>query len=267
MNSTTSTNHWHNHSKQWDKLSSPLRPNHEDLSFYQKHATKKSRNLILGLTPELCCLSGKSVFVDSCGDRIKLLFDKNSLDQHAIQAYWLHLPLTEQQFDNVFGDGVFTQLVYPTEYTALFNNINIQLKANGKLVSRIFINNEICTTAEEVVALANKGSIGSFHAFKWRFTMALLNERKETNIPVIDIYTLFNQYCPDRVSLSRNSNWDIKSINTIDVYKGSSSIYSFPTLSQLKTIMPNNFIEEAIHYGSYELAESCPIVVWGKLYD
>ena len=134
MNSTTTDNHWHNHSKQWDKLGSPLRPNHEDLSFYKKYMSAKSRSLILGLTPEFCSLPGESLFVNSCGERIKLLFKEASLKQRVIQ-------------------------------------------------------------------------------------------------------------------------------------QDTSATYSSPSLAQLKTIWPDFFSKKNIHYGSYELAESCPIVVWGKSYD
>ena len=258
---TDNPNHWKEHSKQWDQLSSPLRPNDDDMLIYQKFLNDNDKALILGVTPELVVLADDSICVDLCKERIDLLWDINKT---AIQADWLNLPFDKNQFDVVFGDGVFTQFTYPEQCVELVDSVSSQLKHNGKFVTRIFVNNED-ELLESIGVLAVTGAIGSFHAFKWRFVMALLNERSQVNIPVTDILENFNRNFPDREYLSNRSGWSIESINTIDVYKDSPAVYSFPTLHQLEAIRPDEFIIETIECGKYELSECCPIVVWKKI--
>jgi hypothetical protein len=81
----------------------------------------------------------------------------------------------------------------------------------------------------------------------------------------IDVRTIrdrFDNLFPDREALAAQTGWSIASINTIDVYAGSDTSYSFATLAVL--------VEEAIGWfsdvrvvpsGSYPLAERCPLLV------
>jgi len=47
-------------------------------------------------------------------------------------------------------------------------------------------------------------------------------------------------------------------VRTIDAYRGTKSRYTFPTISELRSIMEERFTEIAIHFPAYELGALCP---------
>jgi hypothetical protein len=119
--------------------------------------------------------------------------------------------------------------------------------------------------AEPVAAVCEKaveGAIRSFHAFKWCLAMAIVAEADDPNIPVVKIRDVFNAALPDRARLARSSGWSAEDIDTIDVYRGSAEVYSFPTFEQLRAAVPGAFADlRLVPAGSYELAERCPLVI------
>ena len=51
----------------------------------------------------------------------------------------------------------------------------------------------------------------------------------------------------------------------INIYKDSSSVYTFPTLAEVRQLCNSDFIEESCYFPSYELGESCPTLVFRAL--
>ena len=60
---------------------------------------------------------------------------------------------------------------------------------------------------------------------------------------------------------SRRTFWDIADINTINVYAGSTAVYSFPTLNEFLATMPPAFTKTDVKLAAYDLADCCPFVV------
>ena len=106
------------------------------------------------------------------------------------------------------------------------------------------------------------GAIGSFHAFKWRLAMALVARQKSPNICVRTIHDSFSNEFPGRDVIARITGWDAADIDTIDVYRHSTEIYSFPTIEQFQSIIPAGTFSNVgfADAGSYELADRCPLL-------
>ena len=91
--------------------------------------------------------------------------------------------------------------------------------------------------------------------------MALVAKAHVPNIKVIAIRDAFERMFPDRRALAAATGWERENIDTIDAYKDSSDIYSFPTREELLTVIPNAFVNvRFLSSGDYDLAERCPIV-------
>ena len=103
--------------------------------------------------------------------------------------------------------------------------------------------------------------IGSFHAFKWRFAMAMVAQARNANIGVADIRARFNSLMPERNELSAAAGWTRAQIDTIDTYADVQYQLSFPALADIRGTFSSTFREIDVMYGSYELAECCPILV------
>ena len=84
---------------------------------------------------------------------------------------------------------------------------------------------------------------------------------EHAKIPVADIRDALVRLAPDRASYAWRAGWAEQDIYTIDAYRGSRTVYSFPTLGAFRAGLPRGWRIDAISTGQYELAERCPVVV------
>lgn len=250
---------WQKQARQWSRIGSPLRPCAEDVANFQTAlGTHPGRCLLLGVTPELARLSPSLTAIDNSEAMIEALWKNRST---ALQGDWLELPFQTNTFDAVIGDGCLTLLTHPIQYARLFNQLHRVLAFKGKIAIRLFVSPDKAESPEYVCDEALRGHIKSFHAFKWRLSMALAAMNTDHNVAVSDTWTTFDHLLPDRTLLATSSGWPMQDIETIDVYRHSDAIYSHPTLSQVRDSASAYFNERSLLFGHYELAERCPILV------
>lgn len=256
-------NHWHTHSRQWRQIGSPLRPCAEDVALFRA-AVNAGRSVLLGVTPELADISNDVTAIDINPAMIAAVWPGNRPGRNVVRGNWLRLPFADASQDNVVGDGCPVLLQY-LRHRQFFTEASRILRPGGRLVIRFFAAPEVAENCADVGRAAQAGRIGSFHAFKWRLAMALAGESGAPDIAVRDIYRGFARLMPDRQKLADCSGWSLDDIATIDAYSDSNAIYSFPTLAQLRAIMPPMLRETACIQGGYELAERCPILIWERV--
>lgn len=238
-----------------------MRPCREDVrAIQQSLGGADGLHLLLGVTPELTSLAGQLVAIDNSAAMIGALWSGNQAGRYIVRGDWLDMPFAENSFDAIIGDGSLTLLSYPLQYECLFTQLNRTLKPGGKILIRFFVSPEQGETCADVCHEALSGRIDGFHAFKWRLSMAVAAESQSPNISVADTHAAFNRLLPDRKQLAKSTGWSHEDIATIDLYDGSPARYSYPTLSQLRRVFPQCFKETGLMYGSYELAERCPIL-------
>jgi SAM-dependent methyltransferase len=281
---TAAADHWSAHARQWSLIDSPLRPHADDIAAMHVLLQEQLRQpsppnelscgLLLGVTPELTELNANIIAIDRTRAMLDMLHshtrpsqNETSLSrdhaanktQRSVHGNWLALPFALHSIDFAVGDGSFNLLRYPQDYHALFGQLRGALKPGALLVARIFTAPALGETFAAVVVDAYAQRIGSFHAFKWRFAMALVEHNRNPNICVADIYREFNAWIPDRQTLAESSGWPGSVIDTIDVYRDSAAIYSFPTAEEWSVIAARYSEEVSCVTGNYELAERCPI--------
>ncbi|HXX83746.1 MAG TPA: hypothetical protein VEN29_07145 [Casimicrobiaceae bacterium] len=90
----------------------------------------------------------------------------------------------------------------------------------------------------------------------------LAPETADANVAVRAIRNDVDRMFPDRAALAAATGWAAEDLETIDVYKGSGELYSFPTLEQFRAPIPAAFHRvRIVPAGEYELAERCPLLV------
>jgi SAM-dependent methyltransferase len=254
--------HWSEYHAKWSRLGPPLRPHANVVAGMQRVLARHSGpTLLLGVTPELADVGASVTAVDRNPGMIRGIWPGDSATRRALTADWLDLPLEPNSFVAAVGDGSLNALTHPDGYQRLHAELARVLKPGARLVLRVFRRPDDCEALTDVCADARAGRIASFHAFKWRFAMALTAKGMSSNIAVKAIHRAFVAEFPDRTELARSTGWDPSDIETIDVYRESDEIYSFPTGSELLSV-PAPFIDA--HFedaGSYELAERCPLLV------
>ena len=133
------------------------------------------------------------------------------------------------------------------------------LADDGELALRLFTRPEVPETLLEVSRDLAANQIGSFHALKWRLAMALRSPTR--NVPVVDILAVFDRFTGDRAALADRTGWAPETIATIDAYRDSPAVYSFPTLAEVRASFAPIFDEVACVFPSYELGERCPTLI------
>ena len=262
MSSAPENEHWQNFAKQWNRLASPLRPCAEDVkNFRQAIGGNPGRCLLLGVTPELSELSPTLTAIDNSAAMIGALWNSKQANKLAIQGDWLDLPFEKGSFDTVVGDGCLTLLSHPMQYERFFGQLHRILTPGGKIALRLFVSPEQSESREFVCREALDGKIKGFHAFKWRLSMAIASEAPDHNLSVAETCATFDRLIPDRNQLAAATGWSAEDIETIEAYRGSEALYSYPTLSQVRKTLHPSLHEIGLIQGSYELAERCPILI------
>lgn len=256
--------HWQAHARQWSRIGGPLRPGDEDVALMARWLGERpGHGLLLGVTPELTALSDSLLALDRDGAMIDRLWRPRTAQQKAQQGDWLDPAVDGVQFDFAVGDGSLNMLSYVGDYARLFARLRERLRDDGLLLLRVFCTPEQGETPEAVLAAARQGGIGSFHAFKWRLAMAMVAQQRgpdSANIGVHHIHQRFEELAPDRAQLAAAAGWLTADIDTIDVYRDSATVYSFPTRSQFRAALPDYVEEIGSAHGAYELAERCPVI-------
>jgi SAM-dependent methyltransferase len=258
-----SKSHWTNFHRRWAQLTPPLRPNQEVAEgLHRAIAGHAECVLLLGVTPELADLGAELIGVDHSEMMIANIWPGDTERRHAIKADWQALPFRRAHFSAAVGDGSLNALTYPDGHRRLYEQLSIVIRPGGKFAFRLFKTPDRGEPVAAACASALAAKIGSFHAFKWRLAMAIVAASGEPNIRVETIRDVFNREFPDRNLLAATTGWKPADIDTIDAYRDSSEVYSFPTFDQLRTEIPDSFDNpRLIAVGSYELAERCPLVV------
>jgi SAM-dependent methyltransferase len=263
---------WQKHARQWARVGAPLRPSADDGEAMLSLATPtlldsaNSCIVVMGVTPEVIHLAwpenSTMIAIDHSKEMIDSLWLPNPRISSVVrQASWQSMPLDDNSVDVVAGDGCLTVLPTLDDYRRLFLELSRIMRPTGSLILRCFVRPDAVEDVAEVAAAALAGRIGSFHALKWRLAMAL-SEDDKFSVAVADIHASFEQCFPDRVLLSRRAGWSAETINTIDAYKGVSTVYTFPTLAMIRELASPLFVVTNEKRGTYELSERCPTILF-----
>jgi hypothetical protein len=264
---TTGATHWNEYHRRWAQIKPPLRPDADVVSAFKSAiAGHTDRVLLLGVTQELADIGTHVTAIDRNASMIANVWPGDTQTRKAHCGDWLALPFEENQFTAAVGDGSLSAILYPADYRAIFARLSHVLQLGAVCALRLFLTPDEIETVENVKAQAFAGNIASFHAFKWQFAMAMVQEAREPNIAVANIRERFNAVFSDRAALSAASGWSAMDIETIDVYKNSPDVYSFPNFAQLRETIPETFRNVRLKQaGSYPLAERCPLLVMERL--
>lgn len=251
--------HWQNFASRWNRLGSPMRPCAEDVRNFQTALDDTPGNcLLLGVTPELADLSSQLTAIDNSPDMIRALWPQA---KRSVLGDWLDMPFEDASFDNIIGDGCPVLLAFPLQQERLFTEVARILRPGGKLILRAFVCAAQAESPQQVCHEARQGNIKGFHAFKWRLSMAIASQSPDHTFQVSETLRTFDLEFPDRQQLGDVTGWDMQDIATLDLYRDSIALYSYPPLSELRKTFPKALVETALMYGHYELAERCPLLV------
>lgn len=218
------------------------------------------RVLLLGVTPALTVIGRELVAVDRSPKMIANVWPGDDGRRRVAEADWRWMD-PGGDFSAVIGDGSFNCLVYPAGYEQVLARLTVLLRRPARFAVRFFVTPDPCESVEALGEATLAGWVESIHALKWRLAMAIVAEQESANIAVTDILSRFDALFPDRTELARQTGWTIDEIETLDFYRGSSDVLSFPSVTQIEAVIPAGFANvRLLKSGEYDLAERCPVV-------
>jgi hypothetical protein len=253
---------WGEFHRRWSRLTPPLRANHEVVTAISNAIENhRERVLLLGVTPELSGLGVQTIALDWSAGMIAHVWPGDDGARRSVLGDWRAMPFRERNMTAVIGDGSLN-VISVADYRAVFAQLEIALLPQAKLALRFYLRPEQCETVADVRRAALAGRIAGVHAFKWRVAMAIAAERGSADVAVAEIHRIFEREFPDRRALAAATGWSALDIDDIDAYAGLDTIYSFPTRTELRAVLPEKFRNPRfVASGTYELGERCPILV------
>ena len=266
---------WKKHSRQWQNIGPPLRPQEEDITFLRNtivipsdFSKSKYDILLLGVTPELVALpwptSSHMLAVDKSRAMIQQLWRPNpAIRSHAVRSDWFQLPVGDENFDLILGDCCMT-LMHPEQDRPRFlKELRRVLRPGGRLALRLFVRPEISETPENVFDDLWNNRIGNFHIFRWRLLMALHGSSHE-GVLISRAWDYWQQSVLNNDQIVACTGWDPVIIATMEAYRDSISRYFFLTLEQSRNILGHFLTERDVQTPTYELGCCCSTVIYSS---
>jgi hypothetical protein len=255
--------HWGRHAAGFSRLGPPMLPDEEMVSAVRRQLTMhEGPTLLLGVTAVYADVAADVTAVDHNPEVVAKVWPGDTPTRRAHVEEWQKVSSLGRRFVAAVGDGSLNSIVYPDDVRDVLRELELVLEPGGRVVVRCFVTPDEAEGLAEVRAAVLDGAVATFHGFKWRLAMALVAARGDANIAVVDILAGFEAMFPDRDALAAATGWHPDTIATIDVYRGSDEVYSFPTASQLRAVVPSSWQAPAFApSGTYELAERCPLLV------
>jgi hypothetical protein len=251
---------------------SPLRPCLDDLQMVERAAHDWSRTnpnrpmraLLLGATPDIATLQWPAastlVGLDSSLGVMNAIWPGNVPTRRwAACGNWLSMPLPHGSCDFVTGDGVLTGFRYPDGWRAAARAIRDVLSDRGVLVVRCFVRPEQPEEPDDVIANLLGNGISNINHFKFRLFLAM-QRSTESGSAVRDIYRFLRSRVSDE-GLRSMPGWSDAAVKGFELWRDADTVYTFPTLSEVRDALRKDFSERAVRFPSYALGNSCPTLL------
>ncbi|KAB2674613.1 MAG: hypothetical protein DVB31_01910 [Verrucomicrobia bacterium] len=265
-------NHWDSLAVRWERIGPPLRPSAEDLAFVADAVSglvpgighRGLRVLMLGVTPEYARYPWPPRSTLTAWERsesmIRNVWPGSVADaEHVARRDWLHPAGDRDDFDLVLGDAVLTQLSFPKDYAALCGNLREATRPGGRWMLRVCAGPKIPENPRRVLEDVRDGHLANINVFKLRMGMALCSTRGEHNVAVAEIWNAWDRACRSNPSL--RARWSDRETATLEDYRDSGVVYSFPPLDEVLETLRRFARVERVCVPRYEFGDCCPTLL------
>jgi SAM-dependent methyltransferase len=263
--------YWNSFADSFRALGPPLRPSPQDIQAIEQaasvwvagHPGRGLQALLLGVTPELANMAWPelcTVFaVDSSLAMARAVWPGNiPLRRVVACGNWLALPRADGSCDLVAGDGSINCLSYPEGYRSLAAEVHRVLKGDGVFLLRCYLRPERQERPEELVRRILE--FPSFHHFKFSLLTAMQADVRE-GIAVRRVHQFWTSRQMDGTALPDRPGWEKQAVRTIEFYRGTATVHTFPSLAELRAVLSEYFEEASLTRPSYPMGDRCPTLV------
>jgi SAM-dependent methyltransferase len=265
--------YWANLANSYQQLGWPFRPSPEDLRLFEEavakwaagRAAQQISALMLGVTRDIATMrwpeSAELLGVDKSGAMVSGVWPGDIPNRRSgIQGDWFHLPRPDASCDIVIGDGSMNCVRYPGAFRELAASVRRVLRDDGIFILRTYVQSPNPASPDELFAAVSSEPVIDFHHFKFRLLLSMQRNARE-GICVSDVYRCWAAQKIDRDRLVAELGWRADEIDTMENYRGSGTVHTFPTLDEFRDGLCEVFEEPVILTPSAALGERCPILV------
>lgn len=272
MHAAAPRDHFSKIAAHWSHFGPPLRPSPDDTAAIQctvSGLNAGARVVVLGLTPEIIgCEWPADVrlsAVDHSPKMIEALWppERGPKNAEVILADWCAMPVAPGTIDLVAGDGCYVLLAYPDGYDKLTRAVCNALRHGGRFAIRVFLRPDNSETIADIARDIAVGKIGSVHALKLRL-LAAVHGASGAGSRLDDAWRAWQSLPALPAALAGVRGWTAQEITGIDSYREMDARYYLPTLSEFRRSTAAYFDEVECSFGSHELGERCPTLVFEK---
>jgi SAM-dependent methyltransferase len=271
-NSTHS--YWSSLASSYAALGPPLCPSICELQFLERTiadwaSANGSRNrihaLLLGVTPAIANMrwpaKSKLIAVDHSFPMTKSVWAGDVPGHRAVVCGdWRALPLPDASCDLVLADGSLSCLRSPDEARGVTAAISRVLSPGGILLMRCYLQSSPPERVDSIIESLSCAPPPSFHHFKLRLLMALQPDA-HCGVAVRDAYQLWLDRKLDVTEVAARTGWSRESVEMIELYRDTATVYSFLTQAELGDILAE-FFDPVISYTPIDpLGDRCPTLV------
>jgi len=276
VTSVAARSYWDDIATSFAVLGPPLKPSSEDIQSAEKavadwsssHPEEMLRALLLGVTPEIANMrwprASSLMAVDNSLGMAKAVWPGNVPSRRwVVCGNWFALPRPKSSCEVVIGDGSMNCVRYPDGFRALAENICRVLRHDGILHLRCYVQPAMRELPEEILSDLLEARIPSINHFKFRLSMAMQSSTEE-GISVHDVYEKWADSDIDQECLMARTGWEKRAFQSIEMYRNQDAVLTFPTMTELRSVLHDFFDEAAVSTPGYLLGERCPSFVLRK---
>ena len=236
-------NHWNTYTS-WGTVEPPFKPTENVVKQYADIIDNPDYLLLLGCTKELIPLGKHTTAYDNCLTRLGLF------PGHSVEIDWLEMQKSEYNYNAITGDASLNCISF-LDWEEVIRRCKII--TSGPIVFRVYENYLTPKTLASIRSGIKEKTIPSFDCLKLELFFYLAKDNPD--VITSEIIKLFYSLFKSKEDLQALTGWDINTINAIDTYVDSDTIYCFPTEIQIKSKFPEI---KRIPSQGYPMSEHCP---------
>jgi hypothetical protein len=264
---------WTSLARSYAAFGSPLVPGSEDVEILEsavfRHAasagSKPLRAIMLGVTPAVALMrwppASRILAIDNSPTVVRALWPGDIPGvREARCATWVAIPVEKNSCDVIVGDGSLNACRFPEEVREILHSISGLLVDDGMFACRCYIRPHSCESVGEVFDALFSNSGLTVDRFKMRLFMAMQRSPEE-GVIVREAARILDRYKLDRRVMTERLGWSRAAIEPFNSWRFSETVYSIPSLEELREVLGECFEEVSITYPGYELGQYCPTLV------
>jgi SAM-dependent methyltransferase len=271
--SVQKNSYWQHLAAAYKLLGSPLRPVPEDIGIFESaigdwavaHPVDHPRTLLLGATPAIALMrwpAGTTLIgADGSLPMMRSAWPGDcAATRFGICANWFRLPLPFSSVHIAIGDGSLNCVRHPEAANAVCLSLREVLTGNGLLLLRCYVRPERPERPEQIFDDMFRGAILTFSQFRFRLYLAMPQDLR-SGVALDELYRLWASYSIEPARLAALTHWPLPEIQTIEGLRNSSTVHTFPTLAEFRSLLHEHFDEAGMITPCYPLGGHCPIFI------